>query len=239
MNATTTEIRELDDGETNRLATPSPGTETRTARAATAKTKSPNRKRRLAFSLGIVALLLVAGYAGYGWWNFARTWVATDNAYVSGHVHTVSTRIAGTVSEVLVSENQNVEAGTVLARLDPGDLKVAREKADAALAQAEAQLAQSRFQELRDEALASKAQADFDRAEKLFQGDAGVISESEFDSAKAAVDAARAALNATKALVLAAEALVKVATAQTKDVALQIGYTEIVAPAASGAKTSK
>ena len=231
MNLTATEIKKPDPGEGHRLITPPAGTETRTAYAATGKTKLPNRKGRLELSLGVAALL-VAGYAGYCWWNDAHTWVKTDNAYVSGHVHAVSTRIAGTVSEVLISEYQDVQAGTALARLDPSDLQVAREKASAALAQAEAQLTQARAQVLRDEAMTSKTQADFDRAAKLFRGDAGVISRQEFDSAKAAVDTASATLNATKAQVLAAEAQVKVATAQVKDVELQLGYTEIVAPAA-------
>jgi len=232
MNLTTTGIQEPGQGKANRLATPPPTTETNTTRPTMKPAARPGRKSRLAFGLGSLALLLVAGYAGYAWWNYARTWVVTDNAYVSGHVHTVSTRIAGTVSEVLVSENQPIEAGTVLARLDPSDLQVANEKAGATLAQAEAQLAQARAQGLRDQALASKAQADFERAGKLSRGDASVISKQEFDAAQAAVDAAKAAVSAAQALILAAEAQVKVASAQVKDVTLQLGYTEIVAPTA-------
>jgi len=231
MNLPTPEIGPINHGDANRLAAPPPRTETRSPRVATMKTDLPERKHRLAHSL-VIAALLGAGYAGYGWWNYAHTWVATDNAAVSGHVHAVSTRLAGTVSEVLVSENQPVAAGTVLARLDPRDLTVACEKANAALAQAEAQVEQARAQVLRDETLTSKAQADFDRAQQLVRGGTSVISRQEFDTAKAAVDAASAALKATKALELAAEAQVKVATAQVKDAELQEGYTEIVAPAA-------
>jgi membrane fusion protein, multidrug efflux system len=177
-------------------------------------------------------LLPAAGYGGYRWWDYARTWVTTDNACLSGHVLTVSSRIAGTVSEVLVEDNQEVQAGKVLARLDPNDLKVLREKAAATLAQAEAQVAQARAQVLRDTALAGKARLDLDRAEKLFRDRNGVISEQEFDTSKAAWEAANAALNASQALQLAAEAQVLAATAQVKDVDLQLSYTEIVAPAA-------
>jgi membrane fusion protein (multidrug efflux system) len=184
------------------------------------------------FGSGLVMSLLVAGYGGWCWWDYASSWVATDNAYVSGHVHTVSARIAGTVSEVPVSENQTVEAGTVLARLDPNDLKVQREKANAALAQAEAQLAQARAQVSHEAAMAGKAQLDFDRADKLFHDRTGAISTQEFDAAQTTLAAANGALDGTKALVLAAEAQVKAAAAQLKDVELQLSYTEILAPTA-------
>jgi membrane fusion protein (multidrug efflux system) len=144
----------------------------------------------------------------------------------------VSTRIAGNVTKVLVSDNQQVEAGDVLAQLDLNELKVQREKAGAALAQANAQLAQIRAQVTRDETVASKSESDFDRADKLSHDTNAVLSRQEFEDAKAALGVARASLNATKASVLAAEAQVKAATAQLADVELQLSYTEIVAPAA-------
>lgn len=158
--------------------------------------------------------------------------VTTDNAQVSGHINTVSSRIAGTVAEVLVEENQQVMAGMVLARLDPGDLKVQRDRASALLAQAESQLVQARAQVGRDAALARKAGLDFERADKLFQGGSGVISKQEFDSVSATRDAAMAALEASKALELAATAQVRAASAQLEEVRLLLGYTEIKAPAA-------
>jgi membrane fusion protein (multidrug efflux system) len=232
MNATQVELNAPDNGEADRLLRSVVEPETHTIHFAPVPTQSPGRARRVTAGLGLAALLLVAGYAGYRWWNFAHTWVTTNNAYVSGHVHAVSARVAGTVGEVLVSEYQAVEAGAVLARLDPSDLLVQRDKARAALAQAEAQIVQARAQVSRDEALAGKAQRDFDRANQLFHDNNAVISKQDFDTAKAAVDAAHAALNATKALLLVAEAQAKVAAAQLKDVELQLSYTEIVAPAA-------
>jgi membrane fusion protein, multidrug efflux system len=176
-------------------------------------------------------LVFAAGYGGHQWWNYSRTWVTTDNAYVTGHIHTVSTRIAGNVTEVLVSEHEDVEAGAVLARLDASDLEVQREKMLAAQTQAEAQVAQARAQVAREAAVANKAQLDFDRAEKLFHEASSAISKQEFDAAKAGLDSAEASLNAAKASRLAADAQVKVAGAQVKDVELQLSYTEIVAPA--------
>ena len=231
MNATRIEIRKA-DGEANRLTAAPATTETRTATHAAEAARLPRRTQNLPLGLGGAALAIALGYAGYQWWNYARTWTTTDNAYIAGHVHTVSTRISGNVREVLVAENQSVAAGAVLVRLDPNDLQVQREKALAAVAQAEAKVAQTLAQVLRDEAVADKAQLDFDRAEKLFHDASRSISPAEFDAAKYSLDAAGGSLSATKAGVAAAQAQVQVTQAQLKDVELQLGYAEILAPAA-------
>src|SRR5690348_4188608 len=65
----------------------------------------------------------------------------TDDAYVAGHVHPISSRIAGTVETVLVNDNQHVERGQVLVRLDPRDAQVRLAQAQAALDMARRQAA--------------------------------------------------------------------------------------------------
>jgi membrane fusion protein, multidrug efflux system len=166
----------------------------------------------------VVAVAALAGFAGYHWWQQAQLWVVTDNAYVAGHVHQVSTRVAGTVSEVLVKENQVVAAGDVLAQLDPSELQVHVAQARASLTQADAQVA-------RETAATTKAQLDFARAEKLFQDKAGLISKQDFDSARAALDSAQASL-------AAARAQTQVAAANLRDAELQLSYAVITAPSA-------
>lgn len=109
--------------------------------------EQPPRKRRpkaLIFAaLGVGAI--VAGSFGYRWWNYASTHEETDNATVAGHIHQVSTRINGTVSEVEVSDNQMVKKGQLLVKLDPSDLQVKVLQAQAALdaAQRQANAAQT------------------------------------------------------------------------------------------------
>lgn len=206
---------------------------------------APRLRRPLKAGAGIVVFMAVA-CAGYLWWDSARTWVGTDNAYVSGHIHTVSARVPGTVKEVLVGENQAVAAGEVLARLDPSDLEVKRQQtlaqlaqADAQVQQAEAQISQARAQLNREQAHATKAQQDLTRAESLSHGSSGAISRQEFDQAKAENDAARAGLEAahaavtsTTALAAAAQAQQKAAAANLHEAELQLSYTEIRAPSA-------
>lgn len=67
----------------------------------------------------IFALLVLVG-GGRLWWR-SYQFVETENAYVTGHVHPVSSRVVGVVSKVLTDDNQNVREGDVIAGLDPAD----------------------------------------------------------------------------------------------------------------------
>lgn len=90
----------------------------------------------------VVAVLAIVGAAVLGarYVQHARLFEETDDAQVDGELATVSPRISGTITKVLVVENQLVKAGDPLAELDTADLEVALLQAKANLAQAEAQL---------------------------------------------------------------------------------------------------
>ena len=78
---------------------------------------------------GIV--LVVAITAGVYYYFSTMNLESTDDAYTDGRALTISPRIAGYVTELLVDDNQFVKAGQVLARIDPRDYIVAREQARA------------------------------------------------------------------------------------------------------------
>jgi membrane fusion protein, multidrug efflux system len=61
---------------------------------------------------------------------------STDDAYVNSHVTYVSPRIAGNVFEVCVDDNQFVEAGQTLLRIDSESYRITREQKHAALERA-------------------------------------------------------------------------------------------------------
>jgi membrane fusion protein (multidrug efflux system) len=69
---------------------------------------------------------------------------STDDAQIEGHVTQIAARVGGTVLRVLITDNQQVEAGAVLVEIDPRDYQVALEKAKAELADAEAAAAAAR-----------------------------------------------------------------------------------------------
>jgi membrane fusion protein (multidrug efflux system) len=61
---------------------------------------------------------------------------STDDAFINGHMTYISPRVAGRITEVLVENNQYVEAGQVLARIDREPFQIAVDQKRAALARA-------------------------------------------------------------------------------------------------------
>jgi membrane fusion protein (multidrug efflux system) len=88
--------------------------------------------------LGVVGL--VAAAYGVRLWRYWDGHVSTDDAFVEAHVSPVSSRVRGTVLEVLVRDNQEVAVGAPLVRLDPRDLEVKLHQARAALQTAQGRL---------------------------------------------------------------------------------------------------
>lgn len=82
----------------------------------------------------VILILIVAGYAA---WNYYSKWESTDDAQIDGHIHPVNAKVGGAVVAVSVLENQRVEAGAVLAQIDPRDYQIAVSRAEAELAQAQ------------------------------------------------------------------------------------------------------
>ena len=103
--------------------------------------EAPEKKSRRKVILIVVLLLLVLG-AGFWYWRSTFT-EDTDDAQVDGDLYQVSARIAGQVVKVDVQDQQYVDAGTPIAELDPKDLQVALEQAQADLANAQAQFVQA------------------------------------------------------------------------------------------------
>jgi membrane fusion protein (multidrug efflux system) len=179
---------------------------------------------------------------------------------VTGHVHPVSSRIAGVVTRVLVDDNQLVREGDTIAELDPADQHVKVEQIEAQIAsvqqqvaQSDAQVAQARAQAAAAAAQVTQAQAqalrarqDAERFGQLYTDQMKAVSKAEVDAANAAragaaadVAARRDNAAAAQAQVAAAgsgrdvlKAQIKVLQAQLKDARQQLGYNRIVAPVA-------
>ena len=94
-----------------------------------------NPRRRVA----LTALAIVVALAGLGWggyeWLVAGRYESTDNAYVQGNVVQITPQIGGTVMAIHADDTDFVKAGQPLVQLDPADVKVALEQAEANLAQ--------------------------------------------------------------------------------------------------------
>jgi membrane fusion protein, multidrug efflux system len=64
---------------------------------------------------------------------------STDDAQVDGHITPIASKVYGRVQGVLVDDNQHVQAGQILVKIDPRDYQAAVDQAQAALALAESE----------------------------------------------------------------------------------------------------
>ncbi|MGA9243123.1 MAG: HlyD family secretion protein [Silvibacterium sp.] len=153
--------------------------------------EKPKSRRRFLI-IGVIALLVVG--AGLFWWH-STYYESTDDAQVNGHLIQISSRIVGQVIKVNVDENQAVDAGAVLAEIDPKDFQVAVQQAEATLQSAEASY---------EAAKVNVPLTDINTGNTLFSAGADVHgtqaqiaqAERQLDAAKARVVEAQA--NATK-----------------------------------------
>jgi len=153
------------------------------------------KRRNFLWVLGGLALV------GGSW--FVReqlVWEGTDDAYVQAHVLMLAPRVAGTVSKVLVDENEEVKAGQLLVQFEGQDYATAQSQAQADTASLQADLRQ--------------AQADFDRAQKLLAD--GVVTQQQYDQAQARSNGLAQRLRA--------------AEFKAKQAQLNVGYTQLLAP---------
>jgi membrane fusion protein (multidrug efflux system) len=156
---------------------------------------------------------------------------STDDAFIAGHVITISARVSGYVDKVSVSDNQSVKQGDVLVELDPRDYKVALDTVQARLSAAQATELQSRAQADMASVEAGRAERDYNRYKQLYDANAG-ITQQQVDNVLAAAKAARAQLDSANALVAAAQAKVAESKAAVEQAELNLSYTRVIAPQA-------
>src|SRR5690606_19138427 len=103
------------------------------------KTEAPTGQRRrwglLTTKLSVPLALLIGGLL---YWQSLQGKVSTDNAYVQQDMVAVSAEVGGRIVEVMVAENDQVQAGDLLFRIDPEPYQLQLREAEAAIASAQA-----------------------------------------------------------------------------------------------------
>lgn len=105
--------------------------------------ESPKQKRKRPPLALLLVILIVAVIAGVAWYIHSSSVEYTDDAQVDGYLNPIAARVDGTIQSVSVIDNQSVQAGQLLVKLDPSYYKVALDEATAQFDQAEAQLGAS------------------------------------------------------------------------------------------------
>jgi membrane fusion protein, multidrug efflux system len=190
--------------------------------------RASSGRRWLAGGAALVLVVLLTAV-----WRTMAVRESTDDAEIDGHVTPISARVGGTVVEVDVNDNQLVEAGAVLLKIDPRDYQVALDRAQGDLAEAEAEAAAARTRvpitSTSTGSVVSEAEAGVEGAE------AGVAAaEQEVGAAHAKQNAAQAQLDEARALDRrASRDLERLKPLVAKDEVSQQEYDSAVATAAA------
>jgi membrane fusion protein (multidrug efflux system) len=209
-------------------------------------------------ALALAAALGVAGAADFGryYLTTGRYLETTDDAYVKADSTIIAPKVSGYIAEVLVSDNEPVRAGQLLARIDDRDFRTALNQARADVAAAEAavknltaqiELQEPLIQQQAAEVDATEASLKFAHEERaryddLMKKGAGTVQRAQ--QTDAALRAQTAQLRQGKAGLIAANKRMEVLSAQRdqavaqldharaleQQAALNLSYTQIAAP---------
>jgi membrane fusion protein (multidrug efflux system) len=211
-------------------------------------------KRRLFIFFVVVLLIALAFFAQ--WYLKGRFYETTDNAYVQGEITRVSSQLGARVTEVLVQDNQHVEKGQLLVRLEPDDFRLAIDRAQATLATREAErvqaqskltqqsslIAASDAQVQANQATLGRTQIDLARLQKLrtpgFVSEAQVttmtadsnVARSQVTKAQADAQSQRQQVNALNAEIKRLDAQIATARADLAQAEINMQRTEIHSP---------
>jgi membrane fusion protein (multidrug efflux system) len=165
--------------------------------------ESPRPVRRSVRRALLLAGPLVVAVAALVLWLSGGRVVSTDNAYLQADNVTLSSRLAGTVEQVLVRDNQRVKVGDVLFRLDDQPFAIALASAKAQLDQTEVELVALQASFRQHTADIQQAISDLDFFQREYERQAelagrGVAAVAALDMARRQLAGARAHLTSLR-----------------------------------------
>src|ERR1700685_3993547 len=117
-----------------------------------------NRKRKLQI-FGIIAALVVIILVIFYYFLFIAPYEDTDDAFIDGYVTLIAPRVSGPVTQLLITDNQDVKGGDELVEIDPRDYDPSLSQAQADLAAAQSRLDSAKAQVSVSESKVIQAQA--------------------------------------------------------------------------------
>jgi membrane fusion protein (multidrug efflux system) len=208
--------------------------------------------------LAVIVALGFVGVATLRWdaWVGNAATQTTNDAYIRAEISKLSSRVAGEVLKVAVTDFQRVKAGELLVQIDPADYEAQVAQAEATVEGAQAVLdnlgnqielqyatiAQAQASQVAAAAADVEARQEQERQQSLSQSEAGT--RQKLEQATAAYAKAEADLRASRAVIAAQQHQLEVlqgtkkqraaeiagAKAQLAAARLKLGYTRISAP---------
>jgi membrane fusion protein (multidrug efflux system) len=161
--------------------------------------RSPHRRLRWAL-FALPPLVLIGG--AY-WYVTGGQVMSTDDAYVNAETVGISSDVSGIVQQIDVTENQHVDNGQILYRLDPRQFQISLDNAKANLAQTELTIASMKrdYARMLSDVAAQAAQvaldqATYDRNASLVG--TGAVSRATYDQARFTLQAANGKLESLR-----------------------------------------
>ena len=220
------------------------------------KKKSLFKKPLFWIILIVVAAVIIVGALLY--WLHARQYESTDDAFIDAHIVRLAPTVAGTLTDVADVDNRHVEAGRLLAVIEPSGPEAQLTEAKANVQQAVAQRDQAQAQvaaaqAARDKAAAQargpiadaeKAARDLDRYQALLKLDPNAVAGQQLDAARAQarstaadaaaarreIDNADAQVTVARRQVGAASAMIDARRAQVDQAQVTLGDLHLSAP---------
>ena len=162
--------------------------------------KRDDRRRWLLRGLVVVVAIAAIAWALY-YFMIGRWYESTDDAYVNGNIVQITPQLPGTVVSIGADDNDYVQQGQALVKLDTSTAQVALDAAEANLAATVRKVrglysgvGSSRAEVAVREAALAQARADYKRRQGLAKS--GAISAEELSHASDALTAAESALPA-------------------------------------------
>ena len=85
--------------------------------------QAANNKKKIA--VFIFAFIAITGIIiGYFYVQYKKTHITTDDAYIEGDIHTIASKVPGTIKNIYIKSNQFVKKGDILLDLDSADYEV-------------------------------------------------------------------------------------------------------------------
>lgn len=193
-------------------------------------------------AVGLIILIAVIGRSA-GWiggvkekeveFATAKKTTIIEKVSASGEIQPevevkLSPDVAGEIIELNVAEGDSVEMGRLLVKIRPDNFVSALERTRANLNQQMANLAQTRAALQRSEAQFTQAELNFNRQKGLYEQK--VISDADFETARANFISAEKDLEAAKQNVIASEFIVKSSQASVNEAAENLRLTNVNSP---------
>ena len=75
----------------------------------TEETKPNNNNKKRLGAVVLIVLVIIGAVAIFFYMRYKATHISTDDAYIDGYIHTIASRISGTVINIYIKDNQAVK----------------------------------------------------------------------------------------------------------------------------------